>query len=257
MVKPTRKKTALHLLVVSDDAASTASQPHLAHLLGHKTAVQSGPAKALTAALTGEFDAMLLDLGMPRIDGFELLKRLRQEEMAAERTPLPVIAMTGHVSEFDRPRCLAAGFNEWVAKPIHAIALDAALDRVLAGPLRAPGPSPTDADRLRATTRDLSDTLPAGRVFAPTVTESLALRSTQLIEALRSARSRRDLEHTVRSARALRTSAEFLGALGLAQMCVDYEDVAQQQRWEALTDRLQTIEHEHQAVLTLLFESAR
>jgi CheY-like chemotaxis protein len=258
-------RTSARLLVVDDDPLSSALQAHLAQLLGHAATVENDPERAVELALTGEFDAMLLDLGMPQVDGFEALRRLRDREAAAERAPLPVIAVTGYASEADRLRCLMAGFNEHVSKPVQAATLGASIARVLAshdaGGAEAAAPRDCDAERLRATVRRLSEVKPDDRSFAPTVTESFALRSAQLIESLRTAIDARDGEQGSRAARALRASAQFLGALRLAGMSGDLDAAVRAARdaaqWDAARELLAAIDREHQAVLTLLFESAR
>ena len=260
------------LLVVDDDPLSSSLQAHLALLLGYAATVESDPVRAVELALTGEFDAMLLDLGMPQVDGFEALRRLREREAAAERAPLPVIAVTGYSSDADRLRCLMAGFNEHVSKPVQASALGTAIASVLAHRrARAdaagdtPAPQACDAERLRATVRRLGEVKPDDRSFAPTVTESFALRSAQLIESLRASIDARDSERGSRAACALRASAEFLGALRLASMSGDLDAALRRARdaacgdahWTAARDLIDAIDREHQAVLTLLFESSR
>lgn len=267
--------TSARLLVVDDDPLSSSLQAHLALLLGHAATVENDPERAVELALSGEFDAMLLDLGMPQIDGFEALRRLREREAAAGRAPLPVIAVTGYASEADRLRCLMAGFNEHLSKPVRASTLGASIARVLAlhGIRSAdaagddvPLPRDCDAERLRATVRRLGDVKPDDRSFAPTVIESFALRSAQLIEALRAAIDARDGEQGSRAAYALRASAEFLGALRLATMSGELHaairpsagsEAQDAARWEAARALLVAIDREHQAVLTLLFESSR
>jgi CheY-like chemotaxis protein len=258
------------LLVVDDDPLSSSLQAHLALLLGYAATVESDPERAVELALTGEFDAMLLDLGMPQVDGFEALRRLREREAAAERAPLPVIAVTGYSSDADRLRCLMAGFNEHVSKPVQASALGTAIAGVLAH-RRAdatgdvPARQACDAERLRATVRRLGEVKPDDRSFAPTVTESFALRSAQLIESLRASIDARDSERGSRAACALRASAEFLGALRLASMSGDLDAALRRARdaacgdahWTAARDLIDAIDREHQAVLTLLFESSR
>ncbi|GAB4483044.1 MAG: hypothetical protein OHK0044_32180 [Burkholderiaceae bacterium] len=253
------------LLVVDDDPLSNSLQAHLLQLLGHAATVENDPERAVELALTGEFDALLLDLGMPQVDGFEALRRLREREAAAARAPLPVIAVTGYSSEADRQRCLMAGFNEHLSKPVQAATLGASIARVLAAH-RPDGadlalPLDCDAERLRATVRRLGHVKPDDRSFAPTVTESFALRSAQLIESLRTAIDTRNGEQASRAARALRASAEFLGALRLAGMSGDLDTAVRSARdavhWDAARELLAEINDEQQAVLTLLFEAAR
>jgi CheY-like chemotaxis protein len=249
------------LLVVDDDPLSSSLEAHLASLLGHTAVIEADAEQAVELALSGDFDLMLLDLGMPRIDGFEALRRLREREAASERAPLPVIAVTGYASESDRLRCLMAGFNEHLSKPVQAATLAAVIARVVGGrdgPSKAAGAvQESDAERLRATVRRLSGVKPGDRQFAPTVTESFALRSAQLIETLRQAVTAREADSASRAARALKSSAEFLGALRLANMSAELDQACGAGAWDAATDLLTRIDHEHQAVLTVLFESTR
>jgi len=251
------------LLVVDDDPLSSSLQAHLASLLGHSAVIENDAERGIELACGGGFDLMLLDLAMPRVDGYEVLRRLREFEAEAQRSPLPVVAVTGYASEADRLRCLMAGFNEYLSKPIHAGSLAAAIERALGA--RKPASSDSapalvrdsDAERLRATVRRLAGVKPGDRQFAPTVTESFALRSAQLIENLKSAVQSADAEQAARAARALKSSAEFLGALRLSSMSARLDVAASASDWNATGELLAAIEHEHQAVLTLLFESAR
>src|SRR5215470_17638494 len=153
---PNQERASARIAVVDDDPLSRSMQAHLVSLLGHRPIVETDPGQAIERALAGDFDLVLLDLGMPRLNGFEALRRLRQRESAEKRTPVPVIAVTGYTSEPDRLRCLMAGFADHVSKPIHAEAFEAALRRALSrqgGKTAAPeaAEAQSDADRLRAT----------------------------------------------------------------------------------------------------------
>jgi HPt (histidine-containing phosphotransfer) domain-containing protein len=161
-----------------------------------------------------------------------------------------------------------AGFNEHLSKPVQASTLGTSIARALtlhraastevsAATGHATLPQDSDAERLRATVRRLSDVKPDDRSFAPTVTESFALRSAQLIETLRTGIDTADAESASRAARALKSSAEFLGALRLASMSGDLDGACSEGRWDAASELLAAIDREHQAVLTLLFESSR
>lgn len=249
--------SGFRLLIVDDDPLSSTFQAHLASLLGHEATVESEPARAVELAQSGRFDLLLLDLSMPHMDGFEALRRLREQEAQQHRAPLPVVAVTGYSSEADRLRCLMAGFNEHLSKPIQAATLSATLVRLLGERATTSGAQDSDAERLRATVRRLSEVKPADRGFAPTVTESFALRSAQLIETLQATQREARSDDAVRAARALRASAEFLGALRLAEMSAHFEALAGAERWSETAAVLHAIENEHQVVLTLLFESSR
>ena len=251
-------RTPLRVLVVDDDALSGTLQFHLASLLGYVATVETDSQHAIDLALDSNFDVMLLDLAMPSLDGFAALTQLRSREAAAGRNALPVIAVTGYASDEDRLRCLTAGFDDHLAKPVQVSALKAAIERAL-GKSRAPAgaAAPTDAERLRATVGRLGAIRAGDRAFAPTVTESFALRSAQLIESLRAAVRTRDAERAERAAQALRASAEFLGASRLATMATELERDGAAADWAAAQARIASLEHEHQAVLTLLLQATR
>jgi response regulator RpfG family c-di-GMP phosphodiesterase len=125
---------------------------------------------------------MLLDIQMPELNGFQVIEALRRREQTAGGH-LPVVALTAHSMKGDRERCLQAGMDEYLSKPIGTAALFAVIDRVLAGrpasqtPLAAavePG-TVLDADTLLAACDDdpvLLDKLI--RVFRNNVPGSLA-----------------------------------------------------------------------------------
>ncbi len=256
---PSPQRTSARVAVVDDDPLSSSMQAHLVSLLGHRAIVETDPHQAIERALAGEFDLVLLDIGMPGLNGFEALQQLRKREASEKRSPVPVIAVTGYASEPDRLRCLMSGFADHVSKPIHADVFEAALRRALSdyGPGASAPDTQSDADRLRATVRRLADVKPQDRSFGPTVMERFALRSQQLLEAIRMALDEHDAEQLARSARAMRSSAEFLGVNRLAAMCAQLEQLMLAQQWSSAGQLLEDIEHENQAVLTVLFESAR
>jgi CheY-like chemotaxis protein len=108
-------------------------------------------AEALQRLRSGHFDAVLMDVQMPGMDGLSATRQLRAE--FGDR--LPVIAMTAHAFGEDRAACLAAGMNDHVAKPVDPERLYATLLRWLpprgaATPVPEPGPAAPLADRLAA-----------------------------------------------------------------------------------------------------------
>jgi CheY-like chemotaxis protein len=72
------------------------------------------------------FDAILMDIQMPEMDGFEALRKIRAKGVKA-----PVIAVTAHAMKGDRERCLAGGFDEYLSKPISRKSLDECLSHFI------------------------------------------------------------------------------------------------------------------------------
>jgi two-component system sensor histidine kinase/response regulator len=126
-----RRSRRLDILVVEDNATN---QTLVAHVLGQRgdrvTAVSTGQA-AVEAATTRAFDVILMDVQMPGMDGFEATAAIRAHERQAG-TFTPIVALTAHTMAGDRERCLAAGMNAFVSKPLRPATLLAAIDALVA-----------------------------------------------------------------------------------------------------------------------------
>jgi CheY-like chemotaxis protein len=96
---------------------------------GHRVRVANNGREALTMAEEGAFDLLLLDVHMPELDGFQVVRAVRDRERTTGGH-LPIIALTARSRKEDRDRCLAAGMDDFLAKPIQADDLWAAIDRL-------------------------------------------------------------------------------------------------------------------------------
>jgi len=115
------------ILLVEDNA--TNSELGLAQLqkLGYQGTAVSNGAEAIRAAEKGSFDLILMDCEMPVMDGFEATHRIR----TSIHSGIPIIAVTADAMPADRERCLAAGMDDFLSKPVQAGALWEVIDRVI------------------------------------------------------------------------------------------------------------------------------
>jgi PAS domain S-box-containing protein len=114
------------VLVVEDHPINQqVTQAYLAHL-GYTSQIVQNGLEALAALEDQSFDAVLMDCHMPDMDGYQATEELRRREGSSVHTP--IIAMTASALEKDRGRCIAAGMDDYLAKPI----VDGELERVLA-----------------------------------------------------------------------------------------------------------------------------
>jgi CheY-like chemotaxis protein len=117
----------LRVLVVDDNVDAADSLAVMLELHGHAVAVaHDGPA-ALEAAGRFAPDVMLLDIGMPGMNGYEVAERLRQEEVRGGRRML-LVALTGWGADEDKRRAMSAGFDHHLTKPVDPAGLDAVLE---------------------------------------------------------------------------------------------------------------------------------
>ena len=125
----------LRVLVAEDNEFNAHLLKQLLLRKGHQVTVATNGVVALKLVEEGDFELLLLDLHMPEADGFQVIAAIRAREMAAGTgAHLPVIALTARARREDRQRCLAAGMDDFLVKPIQSDALWSAIDRVLVNP---------------------------------------------------------------------------------------------------------------------------
>jgi CheY-like chemotaxis protein len=118
----------LRILVAEDNEFNAQLLEHLLVRCGHSVRLASTGRQALDLAGADAFDVLLLDIHMPELDGFQVVRAIREREAAAGGH-LPVIALTARSRPEDRERCLAAGMDDFLPKPVRTLDLLAALER--------------------------------------------------------------------------------------------------------------------------------
>lgn len=143
-----------HVLVVEDNQTNQLVALGMLEALGFTADVVADGAEGARRALSGSYDAVLMDLQMPGTDGFEGTRRIRDAE--PEGAHLPVIALTASVATAERERCAAAGMDGFLSKPLLLERLQEELDRFLG-----------DEDRARAPERATVAAAPAADPTPP------------------------------------------------------------------------------------------
>jgi two-component system, sensor histidine kinase len=109
----------LRVLLAEDNAVNQTIASRFLEKEGHHVTLACDGRQALAAIEREYFDVVLMDVQMPEMDGFEATTAIRAQERDTGRR-LPIIAMTAHAMAGDRERCLAAGMDNYIAKPISA-----------------------------------------------------------------------------------------------------------------------------------------
>ena len=133
--EPTTHAAALRgngarVLVVDDNAANQKVALRMVVRLGYRADVASTGAEAVTMVGRGHYDALLIDCHMPEMDGYEATRQIRHNERGGRH--VPIIAMTADAVPGERERCLAAGMDDYITKPIKLHVIAAVLERWLA-----------------------------------------------------------------------------------------------------------------------------
>ncbi|HEX4477341.1 MAG TPA: PAS domain S-box protein [Polyangiaceae bacterium] len=177
----------LDILVAEDNAVNQYVIKHMVALAEHRVTVVDNGRQALDELERKSFDVVLMDLEMPELGGLAAVELLRKREAGTGRR-VPVVALTAQAMAGDRERCLAAGMDDYVAKPLDMEILYATLRRVGGAPPR-PTPAPVatsshpafDRETLLARIGDapavLSD---VARLFRETTARLMPKLSTEL-----------------------------------------------------------------------------
>jgi PAS domain S-box-containing protein len=133
-------RKSLSILVVEDNLVNQRLATRLLEKRGHHVAVAGNGRQALEALEKERFDLILMDMQMPEMDGFETTAAIRQRE-SANGQHLPIVALTAHAMKGDSEKCLAAGMDGYLSKPIRPQELDAVLKHYLEGKTMPPSES--------------------------------------------------------------------------------------------------------------------
>ena len=120
------------VLVVEDSPVNRVVATRVLERCGYHTHAVADGREALEALTTSHYDAVLMDCQMPEVDGYQATRELRRRENGERRTP--VIAMTAHAMTGDRERCLEAGMDDYITKPLRAQTLTDTLERWIKQP---------------------------------------------------------------------------------------------------------------------------
>jgi len=229
------------ILLVEDNPVNQRVAATLLRKRGFEVVTANNGREVFELLDRGPFDLVLMDVQMPEMDGYEATRRLRADERFAN---VPIIAMTAHAMKEDRDRCLAAGMNDYLSKPVSSDRLFAVIEKWLSA-----GPSTAGKDGARAGERpsaertaekagveeekpppaDLEDALyycGGDRDLLKTVSETFRAETPNQIKAIRRAIESADWETVARLAHNLKGSSATLGASQMRQSAIQLEDAA-------------------------------
>ncbi|UVJ40431.1 response regulator [Arthrobacter sp. CJ23] len=208
------------VLVVEDNEVNQLVARSMVAKLGYQVDVVADGAEAVAATAATEYAAVLMDCHMPVMDGFEATRAIRARSNGQRR--LPVIAMTAGALDEDRDRCLAAGMDDYLTKPVDVDRLDTVLSRWITDAPEPEGGEPAlDPARL-ATLRELG---PAdGQGLLPAAAEAFRQDIRPSLEAIRRAVENGGGQALEQAAHKLKGAAANIGANRAARVCGELEN---------------------------------
>jgi two-component system sensor histidine kinase/response regulator len=274
-IKEQKSRSQSRILVADDNETNQMVAVQMLRRLGCHSEVAANGLEVVEALKKIPFDAILMDCQMPEMDGYEATRAIRASEAASGRH-VPIIAMTANAMRGDREKCLQAGMDDYLPKPVKVQDLDQALKRWIkkgetTGKARRTV-SPAVADPRHKTAKaarvpPASQESPldpeifgqlreadraGGKGFLAELIQKYLQEAPTRILTLRDAVGRADCAAVVKAAHALKGSAGALGATTMATACSDLETLGRNGSLDGAESLLVRLEKEFDLVCSAL-----
>ncbi len=247
--KPRNRRQRLHILVAEDNVVNQLLAVRMLEKGAHHVEVVGTGRQALAALAERSFDLVLMDVQIPDLDGLETTAAIRAQERGTGRH-LPIIAMTAHAMQGDRERCLAAGMDGYVTKPMRAADLYAAIDSLPtltlphAQPAREP---PIDIDAALRTVE-------GDELLLMELIETFQQDYPTHLAALREACGEHHACQFERSAHSVKGAVAALGATTAYTLAVELESMGRDVRLDDAMARIEELETELARIVAFFAE---
>jgi CheY-like chemotaxis protein/HPt (histidine-containing phosphotransfer) domain-containing protein len=235
----------LRILLAEDNVVNQKLAIRLLEKLGYRANIAGNGLEAIEALELQPYDLLLSDVQMPEMDGLEATRRILERWPEGERPW--IVAMTAEAMSGDRERCLEAGMNDYLTKPIRVEELVAAIKRT---PRRADGPvgEPIDREVLAR----LASGVGNDAAFVSELIEGFAQDAPALVAAAREALVRGEATEVRRAAHTLKSNAATFGAQALSDRSLELEEAAKAEDLSDGAAKLDAMARELEVVLVAL-----
>jgi len=228
---------SLKILVAEDTAFNQKFIQRLLDRWNHQISLVGNGREALEALKNESFDIVLMDVQMPLLNGLEATKTIRLDEQQSKKH-MPIIAMTAHAIKGDRQRCLEAGMDEYISKPIDSDKLFDAIEKL------------TKASGNPDGTEDLSPAIDKGALlkafdgdwnFLKEVVDVFLSDYPKLLDDLRRAHKESDSDTLMRAAHSLKGMMKNFQAEPAAEVAFELERKGKEENFDGVPDTIETL----------------
>jgi PAS domain S-box-containing protein len=219
------KKHKVCILVAEDNAVNQKVALRILEKLGYRADAVADGREAVEALETIPYDLVLMDVQMPEMNGFEATRLIRDPDSRVLRHDIPIVAMTAHALKGDRERCLEAGMDDYVTKPVTAFALDEVLLKHLGGEESTSVTLPATKAAREAPVRikRIREIAAGDPEFARELIDSFLIVNEQQLVALESAIREEDGEEVTLRAHMINGSSSNAGAMRMQVLALRIE----------------------------------
>ena len=244
------KKRRSRVLVAEDNVVNQKVALRILEKLGyHADAVANGQ-EAVTALKTVPYNLVFMDVQMPVMNGLDATRAIRDPQVKVLHRDIPIVAMTAHVLKGDRDKCLEAGMNDYISKPVTTSALKEILEKILGAHRDGKASSPTPAPTLPVpvNVQRLNDITDGDRAFEQELIESFLTDTERHITDLESAVREEDGEALKLQAHAIKGSSANAGATRLEEIAVRLEEIRVEMESERARELIEDLRSEFERV---------
>jgi len=257
----------VHILLAEDNVTNQIVAVGILGKLGLSVDVAINGAEAIQALELHPYDLVLMDVQMPVMDGVAATRQIRASTSGAFNPQIPIIAMTAHALASDRERCLEAGMNDYVPKPVNPTLLAEALQRWLPD-----APDASESNRAAPNAAESCSESTATVVFDHAGIMNRLMNDTNLIQLvireflgdiphqiaeLRSLIENKDVEGAERKAHLIKGAAANVGGEALRAVAYEMEKAGKTGDLEAMAARMETMEQEFSRLRDAMTEQVK
>jgi CheY-like chemotaxis protein len=241
----------LRILVAEDNAVNQAVITRALQKMGHTPVLAQTGIEALELASTEKFDVVFMDIQMPEMDGLAATAAIREKEITT-RTHLPIFAMTAHAMAGDRERCLEAGMDGYITKPVRF----SDIEQTLSGLTKEPATSNAPPEEASWNRDEALGRIDGDEELLQEMCQIFLEHSPELLQKLQQAVAAGDFDGVTRAAHSLKGEAGYLSAGGTSQAARELEEMGRGKDLSRAQGTLAILEQEVTALRSDLKELA-
>ena len=247
------RRGAVRILLAEDNITNQQVAVGILKKLGLRADAVANGAEAVKALEALPYDLVLMDVLMPEMDGIEATREIRNPQSAVRNHQIPIIAMTAHAMQGDREKCIEAGMNDYVPKPVSPQVLAEALDKWLPREAAAATQATIKPEEAALVSSDESEApvfdkegmmarMMDDENLARTVVEGFLEDIPKQIEALKSCLEAGDAPRAERQAHSIKGASANVGGTALRNLAFEMEKAGKTADLKAVAVRLPELE---------------
>jgi len=248
----------LNILLAEDNRVNQVVATRVLAKMGHTITLANNGVEALSLLAACSFDLVLMDIQMPQMDGIAATKSIRTREMNTN-SHLPIIAMTAHAMKGDRERCIEAGMDGYVSKPINIEDLEEAIAKIMhLTSTDSRGPSPeghSEGSTRKPVSLDFGQMLKrlgGDEELLHEVIEIFVDQAPKHVDTLRRALSQGDAALVEKTAHSMKGELGYLGIAEVSQKARDLEELGRKEQLHQASQLFTSFETEISAIVAAM-----